>query len=128
MNEENKTEETLSPQELEDSGRNPDGTFKDGHKKIEGSGRPKNTLKDYVRRILSEMTDEEKEKWLEENKIAGIDQWRMAEGNPENNTDITTKGEKIEIKQIIYGNPDTLQIPAENIPTADTPSDTKSEV
>lgn len=61
------------------------------------SGRPKGTLKDYVRRMFMEMSDQEKVMWLEENKIAGIDQWKMAEGNPETKTDITTKGEKIEM-------------------------------
>ena len=71
-----------NPQELEKNGRNTDGTFALGHEKIPGSGRPKNTLKDFVRHKLQEMTDEEKEKWLESYKIPGIDIWKMAEGNP----------------------------------------------
>lgn len=49
------------------------------------SGRPKNTLKDYVRKMFMEMSDEEKKDWLEKNKISGIDQWKMGEGNPETN-------------------------------------------
>lgn len=70
-----------TPAIREDSGRNPDGTFKPG---VSGnpSGRPKNTLKDYIRRKLDKMTDEEKEAWLAEHKISGIDMWKMAEGNP----------------------------------------------
>ena len=54
-------------------------------------GRPKNTLKDYVRRKLDGLTDEEKDKWLKEHKITGIDQWKMAEGLPQQDLDI--KGE-----------------------------------
>ena len=42
------------------------------------SGRPKNTLKDYTRRKLAKMTDEEKEKFLLD--INKIDQWEMGEG------------------------------------------------
>lgn len=45
-------------------------------------GRPKGTLKDFVKRRFMAMTDEEKMEWLESNKIAGIDQWKMGEGNP----------------------------------------------
>jgi len=88
------------PQELDNIGRNTDGTFKTGHDKIPGSGRPKNTLKDYVRAKFSGMTDEEKEKWLEDNKIAGIDIWKMGEGNPKQDTEHS--GE-VKIKQSIYG-------------------------
>lgn len=56
------------------------------------SGRPKGTLKDYVRKKFMEMSDEDKEEWLKENKILGIDQWKMGEGNPDTNADITTGG------------------------------------
>lgn len=48
------------------------------------SGRPKGTLKDYIRKKFMEMSDEDKEIWLKENNISGIDQWRMGEGNPTN--------------------------------------------
>lgn len=56
------------------------------------SGRPKNTLKNYVRQRFDKMTDDEKEAWLIENKISGIDQWRMGEGNPHQTTDTELKG------------------------------------
>lgn len=53
------------------------------------SGRPKGTLKDYVRRKFNEMSDQEKEEWLKENKIQGIDQWKMGEGLPDSKIDST---------------------------------------
>ena len=65
-------------------------------------GRPKGTLKDYVRRKFMEMSDEEKIEWLEKNKIAGIDQWKMGEGNPKQDVDAQVSGEiKIAISEDI---------------------------
>lgn len=68
-----------NPAIREDTGRNPDGTFKKG---VSGnpSGRPKNTLKDYVRQKFTEMSDEEKEEFLK--KINPEFQWKMGEGQP----------------------------------------------
>jgi len=86
-----------NPQELDNIGRNTDGTFKTGHNKVPGSGRPKNTLKDYVRAKFSGMTDEEKEQWIKDNKISGIDIWKMGEGNPKQDTDVTSNGESLQI-------------------------------
>lgn len=57
------------------------------------SGRPKNTLKDYVRQKFMSMGDDEKENFLK--GIAKIDQWKMSEGNPAQESDITSGGEKI---------------------------------
>lgn len=79
------------------SGRNPDGTFPKG---VSGniSGRPKGTLKDYVRQKFMAMSVDEKEAFL-----SGIDEatiWRMGEGNPAQETDITTGGEKIDFSKI----------------------------
>lgn len=68
------------PQQLENIGRNADGTFIKGHAKVPGSGRPKNTLKDYVRQKFTEMSDEEKEEFLK--KVPPEFQWRMGEGQP----------------------------------------------
>ena len=42
------------------NGRNPDGTFVLGHEKIPGAGRPRNTLKDYARKWLQGLSDDEK--------------------------------------------------------------------
>jgi len=59
------------------------------------AGRPKGTfsMKNYVKKKMAKMTDEEREIFLE-----GIDKkivWEMAEGKAETKTDITTDGEKI---------------------------------
>jgi len=76
--------------------RNPDGTFAEGT--APGPGRNTGqTLKSYIAQKLRNMSAEEKEKWLEEHKISGIDKWKMAEGNPASETDITTQGEKLVI-------------------------------
>lgn len=72
----------------QDEKRNPDGTFKTGVSGNPG-GRPKNTLKDYLARKFSEMTDEQKEAWLIEHKVSPEIQWKMAEGNPKQDTDVT---------------------------------------
>lgn len=59
------------------------------------SGRPKNTLKDYLRQKFNNMTDEEKEAWLITHDVPADVQWKMAEGNPANATDITSQGKPI---------------------------------
>lgn len=57
-------------------------------------GRPKGkTLKEYCRDFLMSQTEKERQEFLE-----GLDKetiWKMAEGNPEMKTDITSKGESI---------------------------------
>lgn len=58
-------------------------------------GRPKGTLKDYVREKFKAMNSEEKEAFL--SKIPLDVQWKMGEGNPAQESDITSKGEKINI-------------------------------
>lgn len=70
--------------------RNPDGTFPPG---VSGnpSGRPKGTMKDYLRRKFMEMSDEEKEEFLE--KVPAEMQIKLAEGNPAQ--DVTSAGERI---------------------------------
>ena len=57
-------------------------------------GRPKGTLKEYVKNKLIDMGEDEAETFLK--TISHETQWKMAEGNPDTKTDITTKGEKIE--------------------------------
>ena len=61
------------------------------------AGRPTNTLKAFMAREFREMDDDGKRQWLKDNKISGETQWKMAEGNPENKSDVTSGGEKIQI-------------------------------
>jgi hypothetical protein len=89
-----------------DTGRNQDGTFKQG---ISGNpkGRPRNTMKDFLKRKFSEMDDWEKEEWLEKNNVSAELQWQMAEGRPHQDTDITTDGKELPmpiIKVDVSGN------------------------
>jgi hypothetical protein len=79
-------------------GRNPDGTFANGHEVLPGAGRPKNTLKDFLRKKFREMTEEQKEEFLK--KIPEELQFRMAEGNPAQ--DLTSGEEPIQTIPI-YG-------------------------
>ena len=71
--------EETEPSITKDTGRNEDGTFKPG---VSGNplGRPKGTMKDYLRRKFMEMTDEEKERFAK--MLAPDMQIRLAEGNP----------------------------------------------
>lgn len=68
--------------------------FKPGQSGNPG-GRPKGSisLKEYARRYLEQLSDEEKMEFM-----AGLPKetiWKMSEGNPETKSDITSKGEKI---------------------------------
>ena len=58
-------------------------------------GRPKGSksMKTWLRERLETMSDEERENFIE--GINKIDLFKMAEGNPTTQTDITTKGESI---------------------------------
>lgn len=70
----------------ENIGRNEDGTFQKG---FSGniSGRPKGTMKDYLRRKFCDMTDEEKEEFLQ--KVSPEMQIKLAEGNPKQDNSVT---------------------------------------
>jgi hypothetical protein len=60
-------------------------------------GRPKGTfsLKTYAKKYLQEMTDEEKLEFMEGLPKEII--WKMAEGNPQTNSDLTSGGKPITI-------------------------------
>ena len=58
------------------------------------SGRPKGaSLKEYVKSKFTSMTDDEREEFL--NGLPKEIIWKLAEGNPANNTDITSGGKPI---------------------------------
>ena len=74
--------------------RNEKGQFLPGT--APGPGRPKGkTLKEYMSEKFRMMTDTEKEEWLKENKVGGEIAWKMAEGNPRQDTDVTSGGEPL---------------------------------
>ena len=84
---------TQKPANRVETGRNPDGTFKEG---VSGNlkGRPKGkTLKEFARDFLMSMSDEEKINFM--NSLSKDMVWRMAEGNPHQDTDITTAGKPL---------------------------------
>lgn len=73
--------------------RNPDGTFGPNNN-ANPKGRPKGkTMKEYAREFLMSMDDEAKKDFL--NSLSKDIVWRMAEGNPHQTQDITSKGEAI---------------------------------
>lgn len=57
------------------------------------SGRPKGTLKDFARNYIKDLPDEEKIKYL--NSIDKDLVWRMAEGNPKQESDVSVDKEGI---------------------------------
>lgn len=60
------------------------------------AGRPKGiSLKEYVKMKFNTMTDDEREEFI--HGLSKKDIWAMGEGNPDNKTDITTQGEKIDM-------------------------------
>lgn len=68
------------------------------------AGRPKGkTMKEYARALLECQTEEERQAFLHGLPKEVI--WKMAEGNPENKTDITSGGETIPVLvQFVDGN------------------------
>lgn len=79
-------EETTPQTQIPDN-RDERGRFVPGVSGNPG-GRPKGTMKEYLARKFRSMTDEEKEAWLIEHKITGIDMFKMAEGNPKQDTTV----------------------------------------
>ena len=60
-------------------------------------GRTPEPLKKFLRTDISNMTDEQKRKWIKD--IPKLDQWKMAEGNPATSSeiDLTSKGKALPI-------------------------------
>jgi hypothetical protein len=52
-------------------------------------------MKEFAKDYLASLTDEERLAYFEGMNKADI--WKMAEGNPANNTDLTSGGEKLAI-------------------------------
>ena len=79
------------------------------------AGRPKGkTLKEYCRDFLSKQTEEERAEFL-----AGLNKeiiWKMAEGNPQEKTDLTSGGEVIKV--LNYGDT-TGKIQSKELPDTD---------
>ena len=64
-------------------------------------GRPKGkTMKEFAREWLERMTDDERDAFMDGLPKEVI--WKMAEGMPETKTDITSKGEKINVNVVNY--------------------------
>lgn len=85
--------EEQKPIKLDKIWRNPDGTFKKGHPKS-SEGRPQGkTLKEYAREYLLNLPEEEKTEYLASLPPDLV--WKMAEGNPKQDTDVTSNGESI---------------------------------
>lgn len=53
------------------------------------SGRPKGTMKDYLRKKFMEMSDEEKEAFLSSNKVTGKDQIEFGEGKARQDVELS---------------------------------------
>jgi len=65
--------------------------FKKGNKL--GGRKKGKSIKEYSRDYLAKMSDEERFKFL--NSLDPELVWKMAEGNPSNNLDLTTKGKAL---------------------------------
>lgn len=63
-------------------------------------GRPPNSMKDYLKRKFSLMSDEEKEDWLESHEVSGDTQLRMGEGNPHSTNDVKVELPPIPIDDV----------------------------
>lgn len=66
------------------------------------------TMKEWARDYISRMTDEERDEFMDGMEKEVI--WKMAEGNPDNKSDLTTLGKSINITTINYGSDNTLQV------------------
>ena len=89
--------------------------FKKGQSGNPTGRKPGKSLKEYAKEMLASMTDEERQEYLQ-----GIDKktiWEMAENKAAQDTDITSKGEKI-VFPILGGI--TNEVPKDNSGRQDT--------
>ena len=78
------------------------------------NGRPKGkTLKEFARLYLETLPDDEKVDYLSSLPTEIV--WKMAEGNPANATDLTSKGEAISFNVVKYGD-NQPTVPTETVP------------
>lgn len=68
-------------------------------------GRPKKTLKVFAREFLESMSDEDRIDYFKTLNPEIV--WKMAEGNPETKTDVTSGGKAIVLPSILIDKNDT---------------------
>jgi hypothetical protein len=78
---------------LQEQPNNRPWLFKKGQSGNPAGRPPGKSLKERAKAMLNAMTPEEEQEFLEGLPKEII--WKMAEGNPANNTDLTTKGESL---------------------------------
>lgn len=94
--------------------RREDGTFGPGNM-ANPAGRPKGkSLKEYDRQRFSEMSNEEKEEFL--SSIAREVRYKMAEGNPAQDTKVEASVEVVTVIKYANGNNSAVPVPAEGVP------------
>lgn len=112
----------MEPQEQND---NRPWLFKKGQSGNPG-GRPKGSksLKQRAREYLEGLSDEEAIEYFD--GLNKLDVWKMGEGNPKQDTDVTSGGEKIQFNVISYeDNYNSISVLPEELPTQPTESETK---
>lgn len=78
------------------------------------AGRPPGkSLKTFAREYLESLPDEEKVEYLK--TLPGEIVWKMAEGNPDTKSDLTSNGETIQLNVINYGD-DKPSVQTESVP------------
>src|SRR6185436_14036639 len=95
--------------------RNPDGTFGPNNN-ANPNGRPKGkTLKEWMREKLLTMTEEQREEFLKD--IPKDLQWRMAEGNPKQDTEHSGSVDStVTVIKYAKGDNPTTSMPTEKLP------------
>lgn len=79
--------------ELKEQSNNRPWLFKKGQSGNPKGRPPGKSLKERAKHMLNSMTEEEEQDFFD--GLPKIEVWKMAEGNPETKTDITSKGEQI---------------------------------